>query len=268
MFTFKEPAGNKRVYDLVGSLTKRTRAIMEHFPHELAKAGLNSLHRDAPKGISGYPELLNVYQFELPGVDASAGIMARPGAHGSKVSKKDVARSVFYVRPKKVKGKYDPGATILARGNPWTADSMPYEPDRKAAFFISRMVSQREADIIRRRHLEASKDVEAELLEVGIKPVKTTRQLVGRGVTRDLAFEVLRSEFGVNAPNQAHWRPMLKEVRVVHVPRTMKRMFRWFSVPSEKRWMSPVQAQRGKPAMVKHVQKFQNVVSKGKMPAL
>lgn len=264
MFTFKEASGNRMAYDLVRELPFRVRAIMRHFPSEIAEMCLEDVKSRAPKHIAGYASSLEVQQFNLPGISAASGIIASSKAYGHKVSENDPDTSVIYIEPKKVKGEFDAGATVLARYNPWTLDELPYEPDKKVANVLIRQVSEGEIRYTRLRLRSVSRQISDDLAEIGIRSQSGIRRMVGRKVTRDLTFEVLRAEFGIGPHHDAHWRPALRRVVTVHAPKTMDRMYRWLAVFSEKRWLRPVKGKVGKASTVRKVQRFQDIVYSSK----
>jgi|SRR5210317_17389 len=260
MFTFKEDSGNRMAYDLVHDLPFRVRAIMRHFPHEVAQSCLEDVVSRAPKHIAGYAQSLEVQQFHLPGVTAASGVIASSKAYGYKVTENDPDKSVIYIEPKKVKGEFDAGATVLARYNPWTLDELPYEPDKAAANILIRQVSEGEVRNARLRLRSSSRQISDDLAEIGIRSQTGIKRMIGRKVTRDLTFEVLRAEFGIGAHHDAHWRPALRRVVTVHAPRIMNNMYRWLAVFSEKRWLKPVKGTVGKTSTVRKVQRFQDIV--------
>lgn len=259
MITIEPARVNRSTESLVSTLVLRVQAIIRHTPEDMAFRTLAALQGMAPDDIKGYPALLRVYRFKIRGQDA-AGIMAPGYANSYRLSRADAQRTVLYVKPRSVAGVVvDPAATVLWRSNPWTMGTLPYEPNRREASILSRRVSAREAEKIEKRRLAERPAIDRELVELGKDLSRRDPVLLDRRVTRDLAFEVLRREFGLgDAPHVAHWRPAVRLARTSLPKAVLKSYLRWFTVPSEQRWKKPLKAKVGKPAEAAKVGAFQS----------
>jgi hypothetical protein len=255
----------KRVLrDLAPTLPDRVDSVIEHFTFEIAKAFLDDIQASAPEDIPGYPDMLIVNRIPIKQgeITHAFGVMAPGNAHQMRLRGTDAKVMAIWVRPKTHQGKQDPGAIVLARHNPWTMDTLPYEPKRLWASLIARKVTEREVGQIIGMKQAGREGVKRELADAGIKiPARVHAVLLTRRVSRDIAFEVLRREFGLTRPHVAHWRPALKRARSLHTTFWLKRMLRWVSVPSEKRWERPVVVKPGKASAAKRVVEFQNRIA-------
>lgn len=250
---------NRRVFGLVSELEERVAAIVRHFPEDLAMELLPHLQKAAPNDIPRYAQLLGVRRFQLAGVDSAAGIMVAGYAHAHRLTEADAPRTVLFIRPKVRAGEaMDPGSVVLWRANPWTMGTLPYEPPKRVASILSRRVSAREAAEIDRRRTMDLPMVVQELRALGVAITRVHPVRLERRVTRDLAWEVLRREFGLgDAPHVAHWRPTLRYAKTVLARHLFKSYLRWLSVPSEHRWERPLTTKFGKVGDVKRIQGFQ-----------
>jgi len=263
-FFVKQDAYNKKVYQLVDELPLRVEAIIVRFPELIAELVYEELQRDAPRDIQGYPKMLKLRQIDIPGVDSATGIIVPGYEHSQRLRTADVKDTVLYVMPREYKGRpLDPGAVILAKRNPWTMTTLPYEPERRDASMRSRKVTMREAQKIEARRKADLPQVKAELKEAGVEAKRLHPTLVQRRVTRDIAFEVLRKEFGINTKHQAHWRPAIRAARRRYVTRVLRKLVRWLTVPSERRWKVGVRKQREKASTARRVKGFQDHIAAG-----
>ena len=265
-FTIREKVENKRVRRLINELPSRVAAIIEHFPHDISEMVLAELLARAPEGIEGYPKMLEIRRFELQGMTSVFGIVAPGSAHSHKLAMDDAADTVLYIRPKRIaNGLLDPGATILSESNPWTMETLPYEPTKREATVISRKVTTREVGIISERRMAERDSVVQRLEDAGVEVVRVHPTLLARRVGRDITFEVLRREFGIGGSHDAHWRPAVRKARGEFVQRLLKKKYiRWLAVPSEMRWRERITVDREKASAVKRYQAFQDKVASGK----
>ncbi len=189
--------------------------------------------------------------------------MVAPGyAHSARLRGSDAKVTVIYVKPKVRQKMEDPGVVILSRHNPWTMDTLPYEPEKRWASLISRRVTEREIRrVVAARKLE-QEAVKRELADAGVRfPPRAHPVLLARRVSRDIVFEVIRREFGLTQPHVAHWRPSIRRVRDLHVRQVLKTMLRWLTVPSERRWERETNIKIEKASVVRRVRVFQDRVS-------
>lgn len=250
---------------VVKKLDKRVGAIMRHVPHEIAKLYLEDLQRTAPEDIPGYPKMLKLRELEVPGIDSTFGVVAPGYAHSARLRGSDAKVTAIYVKARVYQGEQDPGVVILARHNPWTMDSLPYEPEKRWSSLVSRRVSTREVQKIVATHKLSAEKIKRELADAKVRySPRTHAVLLQRRVSRDIAFEVLRREFGLTKPHVAHWRPALRRVRNLHVRTVLKTMIRWLAVPSERRWERDVEVKTERASTAKRIKEFQDRIANSK----
>jgi hypothetical protein len=263
-FFVKQDAYNKKVLKLVEELPDRVMAIIVHFPDLIAQLVYEDIRKSAPKGIPKYPKMLKLRQIDVPGVDSTVGIIVPGYEHSYRLRTTDAKDTVLYIKPRVYKERgLDPGAVALAKRNPWTMTTLPYEPHRTHASITSRRVSPREAakiEVLRKRDLP---QVKLELKEGGVEAKRPHPTLVQRRVSRDIAFEVLRREFGINAKHQSHWRPGIRAARRSYVAKTLRKLVRWLTVPADLQWKRDLVTQREKASTVKRIQGFQDHIAAG-----
>lgn len=261
MIEIGEKVSNKLAYDLVKELPARVEAIIHALPFEVAEGFMDELWRGAPSDIEGYPEMLEIKAMELSGLDGTAVISAPASAQRYRLKLEDQKGMVLYVKSKRIEGAPDPAAALLEKHNPWTMSTLPYEPERRQAHITARKVSVREIAKIQARRESEKAAVQDELMAMGYEPNRLT-PLLTRRVARDIAFEVLRQEFGMGDRQSAHWRPALRKARTTILEEALKKVFiRWLAVPSETRWKKKLTYQKEKAKNAKRYQAFQDMVA-------
>jgi hypothetical protein len=180
VLTIKQKPYNERVFKLVSQLTERVEAIIENLPAEVAEEFLRELEGKAPDDIEGYPKMLQIRKLDLKDVDSVVGVVAPGYAHSMRLRGADVQRTILYIKPKVIRGESDPSAVVLSRRNPWTMETLPYEPHRSQASITSRRVSVREAQKIQRMRLSERAIVDRELRALGTRVERAHPQLLTR----------------------------------------------------------------------------------------
>jgi hypothetical protein len=264
-FSVKQDAYNKQVYKLVKELQKRVDAIMGAVPLRVAEEILEDVKRGAPKDIPGYPKMLHLARVDMRGLESVIMITVPGYAYSFRLRMADVPTTVLYVKPREFKSReLDPGAVILAKYNPWTMGTLPYEPNRMEASITSRQVSPREVQTVEKQRQADRPKVDEELKKAGKKVGRPHATLLQRRVSRDIAYEVLRREFGINTKGVAHWRPAVRAARSRYVPMVLRKLVRWLTVPSERRWKRRVTLPKEKTSTVRKVQAFQGYIARGR----
>lgn len=260
--TIREAPYNRMVYRLAAQLEPRVRSIIAHFTEEMAREFMEAVQRGAPTDIAGYPDNLVLHRY-LVHDWTMIGVTVPFQSFSYKLRDVDAKRTVIYVQPKTVAGKaVDPAAVLLWENNPWTMETLPYEPGRKEAKLISRRVSKREAKVIEQRRNASASMIDSELRKLGKKPHRAHPVLLERRVIRDLAFEILRREYGLgDAAHVSHWRPALRRAKQTLPKQVLKGYIRWLAVPSETRWKKALTTKRGRTAEMKQIQRFQRYVT-------
>lgn len=252
---------------LFGQWNERVQAVIQEFPVRVAEDVLAQILQLAPQGrIKGYPDMLKIKQ--LPDKDGwkIIGILPPGWAFAQRLRSVDVQRTVLYIRPEVRGGEaVSEAAVILSRQNPWTMDTLPYEPSRQEASILSRRVSEREARKIEEERRRDRRAVVIELKDAGygdqLRP--EGKVLLSRKVSRDLAFEVLRAEFGngTDGHPKAHWRPPLSKVTGVITRKHFKDLIDWLAVPDDSRYLRAKEPDPERGSVLKSIQRFQDLVA-------
>lgn len=127
----------------------------------------------------------------------------------------DTARSVLYVRAKKtVLGKVPKEVLVLAKFNPWTADTLPFSPKKNQAVIVVRKAKKREVQSVAEKRKKDEPEWRKELNALGIREIRKQPKIpeLKTKIISDLAFDALRLEFGLGGTKPVpHWRPAIKE---------------------------------------------------------
>lgn len=104
----------------------------------------------------------------------------------------------------------DPVREILENFGPWTTDTIPFVPSRRAAIVIAKEVSEKEVQKQRKRIQDDWNKIKSKLVVYGI--AFEDRIVVHRKlrVVRDIDVDALRYEF---VSGDSHWRPSLRWIR-------------------------------------------------------
>jgi len=254
---------------MFGEWEKRIAGVTQEFPRRVAEDVLAIIMSRAPQGrIDDYPQMLSLKQ--LPDKDGwkIIGILPPAWAFSQRLKTSDMKRTVLDIFPKVRAGvAVSEAAVILSRKNPWTMDTLPYEASKQEAAIRSRRVTEREVRKIEERRKRDRKGVEIELKDAGfggqLRP--EGKVLLSRKVSRDIAFEVMKVEFGNGVDGQpvAHWRPALGQVTSVLARKHFKDLIDWLADPDERRYLRPDEPPLERGSAMKMVQDFQDRVTPG-----
>lgn len=104
---------------------------------------------------------------------------------------------------------------VLKEYQPWPIDLLPTIILKNEAKVIKRKYSELEVGKLRDRILDQRSVIEGKLHSSGLKGAKIEAgksKGVGTVVFEDLAFTVLRFEFGIESEQVSHWRPALVDL--------------------------------------------------------
>lgn len=199
-------AKTSRARRKIKKILKAIPALVHEVPRLVAEDYLEDMAGKAPRDIEGYPEMLGV--FRVAGEDAVV-VMPDPQSIYGKVGPKNAGMTLLYVVPKRRDGApVSEAADLLAEHNPWTLSTLPYRPTGKEAEVVSRRVRSIEVAAEDERLKEFVDDVREQLVGMGV----TLESIDSLSTKRDVAFEILRAEFGIYRTGRAHWRPAMKRV--------------------------------------------------------
>jgi hypothetical protein len=259
-FEIKLRSRDRKNYRIVEELPERMCSLMEHYPLWIAQEFLKQVESRGPDDIPNYISKLKLMRFRHPKADHVFGIVLPGYEHSKRLKIDDASRTVLYIGQKR-RTRPDEGVAVLERYNPWTMDTLPYEPAQ--ATMMSRRVTERETNIIRERRLDDRDTVDDELRGLGITPNRSHPTLLSRKVSRDIVFEALRREYGVaGEPHQQHLRVSLSKIQREIEPRKLfhKLAVRYLSKPQERRWKKPVRVKLGKNSIPKRVKPLQDFI--------
>lgn len=261
-FTFSQLRQNRDIVRLAHEWEKRIAAIVRAMATETANNVLLEVKMRAPDGIPGYPEMLVALSFDAPSGMAVAGVVPEIEL-SHRLTTADVKRAVVYVIPTLVKATgraLSPAAALLMRHNPWTMDTLPYEPTKREARLVSRFVSEKEVKAVEAaRNAEIDK-VKEELSKIIGQLRPHGKVALDRRVERDIAFEVLRNEFGVPPiMGRAHWRPAIRVAQRDSL-RMMESMAGWFDDPRNSEWKKVKNLSPGSGKLISAAIAFQDVL--------
>lgn len=120
-------------------------------------------------------------------------------------------RSILIIQP--IKGS-KPFVQVLAKYNPWPADMIPLLLEKRDANVIIRPARMEEIAKLKRKLRTQKRTIERELKSKGLPNIGIGEKTRGDSlvVHDDVAYTVLRDEFGFKERRRAHWRPALKEL--------------------------------------------------------
>jgi hypothetical protein len=263
-FSFSQSAGNAVAHRLMREWRARIRAIVVGMAEQSATEMVADVVRKAPVGIPGYPDMLMAVRFDAMAGNAIAGVVPDEAMMTHRLRPSDTKRTVLYVYPKMVRGRAtSPAAALLMRHNPWTMDTLPYEPTKREARMVSRFVSENEVKAIEKQRNDEMAGVKEELAQIIGQLKPRAKATLDRRVVRDIAFEVLRHEFGVPpVMGRAHWRPAIRAAQQ-RTAALLSRMAPWFMDPSNREWMRSGTIPAGNGKLMGAVVEFQDALIGG-----
>lgn len=192
-------------------LPERAAALHNYATYAAAQYALASVKSKIPSEYATYRDSLKIFQVD--GGAARYIITIDPEARN--VTKVDMAKTLYFVRPKKKAKRTSDLAKLLDKYGPWTTDTLPIRPDRKDAYLISRLVSSREVDK-RTKELEQTRGTwQPEFARIGCKGPNKKKKLPRlTGKQPDVLLDALSLEYGIGGKkSKPHWGPTLNELR-------------------------------------------------------
>lgn len=231
----------KTTRKFLGELPERIDSTIRDMMQNAAEELLEGLRNSIPdvEEYKEYQDSLGAYEVVDPlGEWYTSGVFSR--AKGSHLKVIDTSRTVLYIQPRSIGGEYSDAAVVLQEYEPWTVDTLPYEPTPREADVIARQVSSREVKMVEMHLKSQLPAVYARLRNAGVSSFRGAGDRILRKVTVDLAFFALRTELGLQGyPHIPHWRPALK--RIIADPRKLmsKRVIDTMTRPSFHGWRHP-----------------------------
>lgn len=204
---------------------ERARAVMRMSTYVTADQTYYGVVGRIPAGPkwNQYRKQIQLARFGSEKGAKAYAVYAEPKAHNRTF---DTAKTVMYVKPKKnFLGKVRKEVLVLAKYSPWTAETLPFSPQKNEAVIVIRKVTKHEMQAISKKREEDRPKWRKELAEAGVRTINLTKKLpeLKTQVVQDLAFDALRLEFGYGGAKPApHWRPGAQEA-LAYTKRLLKR---------------------------------------------
>lgn len=263
-FYFKEKPDNKLAYKLVDEWQERLEAFIAALPQDVAKDVHLDVMKLAPDDIPKYPEMLKVVQFPDQQGWKVVGVLPPGWNYSQRLRASDIQRTVLYILPKLRGGKVvSEAAVVLERNNPWTMDTLPYEPRKDEASIRARRIDEGLVKKVEEERKADKARVISELRSLGVPIRATGKVLLERRVSRDIAFEVLRREKGIGMPGKAHWRPAVRAIYTQHFKKAMEELGLWMVDPENGQWKERRNLPPEVASVLKRVQEFQDRIVPG-----
>ena len=263
-FYFKEKPSNKLAYKLAEEWVERLNAFMLALPQEVAKSVHEDVMSFAPDDIPQYPKMLKVVQFPDQQGWKIIGVLPPGWNYSQRLRSSDVQRTVLYILPKLRAGTVvSKAAVVLERNNPWTMDTLPYEPKKDEASIRARRVDESDVKKIEEQRRSDKATIISELRSLGVPIRDTGKVLLERRVSRDIAFEVLRREKGIGMPGKAHWRPAVRAVYTQHFKKAREELMVWMVDPEDEQWKENRNLPVESASVIGKVQEFQDRIVPG-----
>lgn len=214
MIKVKMEKSARKTERLFGEFSDRLDWVVDSMPRVMAEAVLEEAKTHLPNTPEYKTYIDNLAVFEVVGASSEWSSYAiAPRSKSVTLQVIDTPRTVLYIQPRLKGDRLSEAAAVLQRHEPWTVNTLPYEPDSHEVTIVARRVSTREVDTIERHQAMNRNQVYAELRAVGVVPSPTG--LVSQKVEVDFAFFALRAEFGMPGyVHTPHWRPALRAVKM------------------------------------------------------
>lgn len=219
---------SKRIVDgMLKNADKRVERGEQLFLLELAAVLQREVQGKDPKVPGGrkgrkykYADRLRMGTIEgAPKVEASVAVWLE--RRGQALKDEDLLSTALAVMPLEGAPAW---VNVLAGAGLWPADLLPIKLAPKEAKVVARRVRPDEAEVLRKMILSRQQETVRQLRTAGAPTFQWGEAAAsGQRVYVDIAWEILRGEFGWSAaPERAAWRPALKRV-MEHVPVAMRK---------------------------------------------
>jgi hypothetical protein len=168
-----------------------------------AKEAFDKLLQEIPGG-DDYEDLkksLKLVEVGGPAKGKAAAYAIYVPVRGRRIRKMDVGKTVISIMAKR--GMDGPAADVLLleTEGPWTADTIPFWPEKSEAVIVQRKVTKKEADKVAKEKKPKLPGLLRQFTEMGrkIKPMKPgSPGRIGRNAKAipDIAMQALNLEFG------------------------------------------------------------------------
>ncbi len=255
LFSVKAGRGNAKVEQLVRELPRRVEAALSMLSYEAAQLMLEEVRRRAPQipGVPDYVDRLVIRSLNDGLSHAfSVGVEGDEGQNRLESDKLDT--TVIRFTPLEGRDQTNESKFLVLAG-PWPADLVPFRPPHGQLRVEALHVSEMETRKLRNRLRETWPALVKEAQKYGLKLLEPGTSFAEQEVGRNLAFQVLRAEFGIGGPVSAHWRPAIRLVKQ-KLPTLVKQVERTLTDPGYTGWRRPLVAQHLTTADVRAIREF------------
>ncbi len=235
LFTVKEAPGNRLVKKYLRELPQRMEAAGTMLSHAAAAMVVAEIRKTAPDiaGFDDYRE--SVVLRQVLGEVSEFAVVVEANAAGT-LNEDDAPTTVLsFAFLNASADVHSEEARMLVMAGPWPADMVPFRAPRGELKVSSKRLTVVEVNALRNRLRESWKDLKREAAKRGLEMPKKPESYVGQKVNKNIAFQVLRSEFGVGEPLQPHWRPAVRKVKKAF-PKLWETIRRTVADPSYSGW--------------------------------
>lgn len=187
----------------IEELSDRAAALPRMIAYAVAKEAFAALLQEIPSG-GDYKELRDALRL----VEVSGGKKGKESAFaihvpvkGRKIKKIDASKTVITITAKRGQDGPAEDVLLLERNGPWTADTIPFWPEKSVAVIVQRKTTKREADEVAKEQKKKIPGLLRQFRELGrrIKPYKPGdpgRVKRNAKAVPDLAMQAMNLEFG------------------------------------------------------------------------
>lgn len=123
-------------------------------------------------------------------------------------------RDVIYLKPTNPNARLDPAIRVLIQNQPWTSDTLPFDPPSAKVRLVARKVTSAEVDRVRTAREKSRVEWTKELATYNVRVKPKGEIPKDTKAVQDLSFTALRLEYGLgNTKAVPHWRPALRETK-------------------------------------------------------
>jgi hypothetical protein len=133
-----------------------------------------------------------------------------------KVRSLNVQRTLIFVKPRRKSRRPKKEVALLEKYNPWTFETMPFQPSKADAIIVHKKVSQTTIDRVTKQKKKILRTFTKELSKIGHRAVNKRNKLkVSRRLKKipDVVMSALKLEFGLGTDKaKPHWRPAIRKL--------------------------------------------------------
>jgi len=172
---------------------------------------LKEIQRTAPDDVGGVRDYAKSLKVGIVESGRTPVVMIFMEDVKRKLTEDDSEDTVVYVSTEE---RSPASAKVIQSYQPWPSALLPFQPSGRGVTVVSRQVSRSEISRISARILSKRASIESALNRAGARGAKIQKgnNGVGTEVSEDLAFSVLRREFGLGDKSEPHWRPAAKKI--------------------------------------------------------